>query len=138
MEQIPETFDWVTARAKCSAEQMFILLVERIESDVTLMRDRLDKARYVVTLNKVAADKVIVAKQYTEGGRAYGGRNVMLKRTHSGITVDRLTAHETEPQPLFEASVFLGPEGRCRYEVSGQALELWQISRKALEDLFFS
>jgi len=39
---------------------------------------------------------------------------------------------------LFEAKASLGFEGRCRYEVEGQPLELWQVSRKALEDLFFA
>lgn len=139
MESILETFDWVPARAKCSAEHMFTLLVARIESDVNAMQSCLDQSRYVLTLNKTAADRMIVAKQTVEGGRAYGGRNVMFKRTPSGVAVDTLTVHrETEPRPLFEATIALGPEGRCHYEVSGQPLELWQVSRKALEDLFFS
>lgn len=40
---------------------------------------------HVLSLNKVAADRVIVAKQHLEFGRPLGGKNVMFRRTQSGI-----------------------------------------------------
>jgi hypothetical protein len=78
-----------------------------------------------------------VAIEQIEGNFVFGGSGVMFKRTESGIVVDM----ETKGKPgrvLFEARAALGFEGRCRYEIDGQPLELWQISRRALEDLFFS
>jgi hypothetical protein len=136
MEKIPETFDWVDARAKCSTEQMFSLLVERVTSDVESMKARIGSS-HRLTFNRIADDKVIVANERIEGGFAFNGRNVMFQRTKGGIVVDT-EAQKGPGRALFTASVSLGPEGRCRYEVDGQPLELWQVSRKALEELFFS
>jgi hypothetical protein len=135
MDKAPEVFDWVTARAECSAPQMFLLLIERVESDVKAMQARLDSG-YQITVNKVADDKFIVSKRHNEGGFAFGGHAVVVERTTSGI-VAQLTNSQGTKQPFFSAKVLLGPDGRCRYEVSGEALELWQVSRMALEDLFF-
>jgi hypothetical protein len=139
MMEIPETFDWVPARAKCSAAEMFALLVMRIESDVTVRQDQLKNTNYVFSVKKIAADSVVVARQYIERGVSFRGRNVMFKRTPMGMAVDALVVdQETSPRPMFTASVSLGPEGRCRYVVDGQPLELWQVSQKALDGLFFN
>ena len=136
--KVPETFEWVPARAKCSAEQMFTLLGARIESDAVAMKEQLKNTNYQVGFKKVAADSFVVSKQYLESGFSFKGRNVLVKRTATGIAVDALDIQkESSPRPLFEASVSLGLDGICRYEFDGQPLELWQVSKKALEDLFF-
>jgi hypothetical protein len=135
MDKAPEVFDWVTARAGCSAPQMFILLTERPESDVRAMQVRLGSG-YQIKVNKVSDDKFIVSKLHNEGGFAFGGHAVVVERTTSGI-VAQLTNSQRTKQPFFAAQASLGPDGRCRYEVSGEEMELWQVSRKALEDLFF-
>lgn len=136
MDKVPEVFDWVTARGNCSVAQMFVLLAERIESDVKAMQAHLADSRQVLTFNRVADDKVIVSKQIKEGGFVFDPRNVSFERSQSGISV--FTAGKDGKRALFDANVSLGPEGRCRYEVGDQPLELWQVSRRALEGLFFS
>lgn len=137
MEKIPEVFDWVTARGECSVGRMFVLLMERVESDVAQMQALLDTKRRRLTFNKVADDKVIVANEQVGVGHVFGGTGVMFKRTPSGVVVDIKTRNGPE-RILFEARLSLGLEGRCRYEIDGHAVELWQVSRKAMEDLFFS
>lgn len=39
--------------------------------------------------------------------------------------------------PAFSAVPRLNEDGECRLEVQGERLQFWQVSRKALEDLFF-
>ena len=136
MKQVPEVFDWVTARVECSVGRMFVLLTERVESDVTLMQAHVDKARRRLTFNRVADARFIVAVEQIDGNHVFGGRGVMFKRTNSGIVVDMKVSNKPD-QVLFEAKAALSVEGKCHYEVAGQSLELWQVSRKALEDLLF-
>ncbi len=116
---------------------MFGLLMERVKSDVMAMQAYVDKTRRRIALNKIAGDRFIVAVEQIEGNQVFGGRGVMFKKTSSGIVVDAKGSNRAD-RALFEATVGLGVEGRCRYEVAGQSLELWQVSRKALEDLLFA
>ena len=137
IEQVPEVFDWVAARGQCSSPQMFLLLTERVKSDVALMKARLQNTNQTLTYTQVSDDAVVVAKERHEGGYMFGGRNVMLKRIPAGVQVDA-KASEGAEERMFVALVILSSDGRCRYEIDREPMELWQVSKRALENLFFS
>lgn len=139
-EIVPTTLDWVTERARCSPQRLFVLLAEVIDSDVKAVRDRKPQPNVEFTYARVNDSKVIVAKQEDWGkGIVNTTANVVFELTQTGIVVRRITAGSAgSEKQLFEARPALGVAGTCRLEVNGQPLELWQVSRKALEDLFFS
>ena len=42
-----------------------------------------------------------------------------------------------ERSPMFKAVARLQDDGRCRLEVDGAPVHVWQVSKRALEGLFF-
>ncbi len=130
MDQIPEIFDWVTARAKCSIDRMFALLVETVDSDVKAIKAAgSDGGGF--ELNRVSQSKVVVIRNDATGQTIEG---VVLEKTRNDIQIRKSEIHA---KPYIVAKVTLGPDGRCRFEVEGETLEPWQVSRRALEDFFF-
>src|SRR5687768_5027468 len=129
MEMAPETSDWVGARARCSTNHTFALLVETVDTDVKAMHGI---GNSLFELNRVAVSKIVVSRIATTGATI---ESVVFERTQTGVTIKK---SESSAQPFLVAKVAVGFDGRCRYEVGGQLLELWQVSQKALEDLFFS
>lgn len=133
-EKIPETLDWVTIRGKCSVEHLFGLLAETIDSDVKVMQERLKGSGLLLEYQMVSRSKIVVSKMSVAGG-FIAGPNVVFEFTSGGITA------QTNPdgKRLFLAKPsFSGITGKCKLEIDGQLLELWQVSRRGLEDLFFS
>jgi hypothetical protein len=132
MNQVPKTLDWVTARAECSVERLFRLLTETLDTDVKTMQARAPSGTRF-TLNALGGNKVVVAKVRGFGGGFMDGDNVVFETTPLGI-VARTGRADTQ---LFLAKPSLGLDGECHLEIDGQPHELWQVSRKALEALFF-
>ena len=56
-------------------------------------------------------------------------------REQDRITVNYVTNSNAEK--IFDASITLNNEGRCKLKVNEIELELWQVRRLALEKLFF-
>jgi hypothetical protein len=107
---------------------MFTLLVETVDADVKAMQAI---APDTVALNQPAPTKIVVVRK--EGTEPIAG--IVFERIATGVVVRESSQRATT---LFVAKLSLAADGRCRYEVDGTALELWQVSRRALEDLFFS
>lgn len=128
MKEVPQVFDWVTARSQCSALALFTMLVETVDSDVKAM-NALGRIR--VECNRITQTKVVVAR-LTDDGDATG--TVILERTQTGM---RARYGAPSEAPLFDAVPSLQDDGRCRYEIDQAPHELWQVSRRALEGLFF-
>jgi hypothetical protein len=63
---------------------------------------------------------------------------VTFERTDRGIVVSSANADGTTPS--FIATPDFADDGECRMRINDeeQLLELWQVSRRALETLFFS
>lgn len=132
MEEVPKTFDWVTARAECSLAHLFTLLTELMDSDVKNMQTRAPKGTQF-TFERLNDVKVVIAKLSGAGG-VHQSSNVVITLTPSSIAISSTgSARPTAflAKPSFHAN------GRCRLEVDGRPFELWQVSRMALEDLFF-
>ena len=65
MESVPKTLDWVTARAECSIERLFMLLTEVMDSDVKTMQARAPVGTQF-SLNQLTAAKIVIAKVTTD------------------------------------------------------------------------
>lgn len=125
--EVPEKFDWVTARSECNGEVMFSFLQETIEGDVESINKTLDDERHFYKCNH-DFNKITVA---------VGRRRTVFKLENSCISVNSFDAAGNK-EDLFKAKPHLLRDGSCKFEIiSGQPLELWQISRIALERMFF-
>ena len=131
---MPEaSFDWVTARAECSAEQMFARLFDRVQADAQAIQARCGGGLEIKFTRSTG--KFGVSKRYDTSQGVVGGEGVLFEMTADGVAVVRVNPDGVR-QTQFEASVQLDATGRCRY-VCQEPQELWQISRMALEPLFF-
>jgi hypothetical protein len=74
-------------------------------------------------------DKFVVTRVVDDDDE---GKNVVFELSSGVIAV-----REGPNRALFAARPRLSDEGECLLEVDGHLLRLWQISQKALEDLFF-
>lgn len=129
----PETFDWVRARAACSLERIFLVLSETAAGDVRAANElRPSRARFE---HKSLDRKFLVIRQEDAGGVTQAA-SVVFELQENGIAVRRITPARA-PEPIFTAKPSLTPEGECLLEVGRQQLRPWQVSRLALEDLFF-
>jgi hypothetical protein len=129
-ESVPKTLDWVKARTECSIERLFLLLIEVLRADVQSIQAR-SQGSTKYTLDVPTDSSAAVIKEEDMGGiRDRDG--VVFRRTTSGIV-----ARTAKNEVLFTAKPSLAINGDCRLEIDGQPLELWQVSRRALEPLFF-
>jgi hypothetical protein len=60
------------------------------------------------------------------------GRSVLFTVRGERINI------KTESVSEINATLTLNNDGDCRFKVNGQELQAWQLSRVALEDLFFT
>jgi hypothetical protein len=131
-----ESFDWVKTRAACSFEIVFRELTEVIDSDVK-RANSLNRPGLVFKVSAPADDKFIVSRTKDMSG-ILDSAVIVFELTRNEIKV-----RQAVPNPqaeLFTAKPVLTANGKCLLEISGQTepFELWQVSRKALDDLFFS
>ena len=132
--EVPKILDWVKARAECSVEHLFILLTEVVESDVKGIQERTE-ASVTFKMTRLTESKIVVSKAVDISGWV-DQVTVTFECTRLGIEV--YGANREGPRPMFTARPSFDAAGPCRLDVDGQTFELWQVSRKALEDLFFS
>jgi len=124
--------NWVGARKACSLPVMFLTLKELVQRDIGEIQGYA-RERFEM---KSHPNGFIVTKSWDAGGVQSGEATVFeLLPNGAGIRVkDSGTERE-----LFIATPELDRNGVCRLRVAGErdALELWQVSRKALETFFF-
>ena len=130
-------FDWVSTRSKCSLEQSFVLLSEIVDSDVKAA-NALKRRDVEFKINSEPTKKLVVIRDQDLGGM-HGFINVVFELRADKITVFIRKGGEFLPVPMFSFVPSLNEEGECLYRIEGEEaqLKLWQVSRKALEDLFF-
>jgi hypothetical protein len=133
MEPTPK-FDWVKARADCSLEEAFRFLVERLQFDVNSMNSR-PNATTKFKCAKKEEDRWFVSKAWDLDGRTDFADGVAFKLLGDGIRASRVVPPTEEP--LFLATPALTTAGECKLHIDGQPLELWEVSRKALDSLLF-
>jgi len=133
--EIPKTCNWVNRRAKCSAEQLFLLLVEVLDADAKDMQEMTNDKQLKFGVAKPAPSKAVVSRLRDFGGGMTDGDAVVFERTRTGtITATKQPKNER----IFEALPWLDDDGECRLRIGMKSFYLWQISRLALEELFFS
>jgi len=129
---IPKTYDWVSALATCSFDKQFDALLEVIEFDVnaanllgtsggrlSFYHDPAKAQKVIVSCDRVVAFDKVIFELAT-------GAIVVTSRDSAGKETKRFSA-----KPTFNV------QGECLLNVEGEDLRIWQVSRKALEDLFF-
>ena len=126
--------DWVKARAACSLKGVFQLLSEVVDSDVKAA-NALDRKDIKFTLNRGITGKLIVVRERDLGGFGESA-GIVFELLPSKITIAGAGLGD---KPLHTMTPYLNEEGECLLEVEGrpQPLRLWQVSRIALDDLFF-
>ena len=127
-------FDWVRERSKCCLSTVFNNLAEVLDSDVKTV-NALGRKGVRFETTRPQPSKLIVVRERDFTG-IIETDSVVFELTASRITaVQRNGAGN--PKSLFSASPNLTAEGNCVLEIDGTSLRLWQVSRLALEDLFF-
>ncbi|MGA3095215.1 MAG: hypothetical protein ABSF25_02075 [Bryobacteraceae bacterium] len=123
-------FDWVKARAACSLEVLFQQLRVAVKRDVDSMNAVLAQAgRPVQCQFGDFSNRFLVMIS----GNGFPMRRAEFALSPSGISVEV----DKPKQKTFSAIATLNPDGDCRLVVNNQELELWQVCRLGLEDLFF-
>jgi hypothetical protein len=136
-ETKPDSFDWVKARSECSIESVFQILKQVVTSNVesakTIFSKRSDVTFTVTSLDR----RFVVTREDSIGSGVKVGCHVTFALSNSAeITVTR-DATSVPSVSLFSAKPSFIQNGDCMLEVEGTPLKLWQVSRRALENLFF-
>ena len=122
-----EGFNWVKARSECSLKRAFQTLWEVVDSDV--------KTANALGFQAVGfhADfqhkKIIVTREENDDEV----RRVVFELSSAAIIV-----REGQSKEMFSAKPRLSEAGECMFQVGESLYKLWQISQRALEDLFFA
>lgn len=130
---LPSDFDWVTARAKCSAAEIF------------------------ESLRQLALGNVAQINTFRGGTNPQGprfkfsdadprkGRGFFVWDTFSATErravdfwlLDDVIRVEQSARTPIDATLTLNDDGQCRFKVGTDELDNWQLLRRALEWLFF-
>ena len=127
----PADFDWVTARAKCSAFDMFVRLRELAQRDAE-RRNVFPEATASTERFKFHDSEDRVKFAFSVWDRSGKTRRGTDFRLDGDVIRIQPTAGDA-----FEATVTLTDEGHCKLLVGNEVLDLWQVLRRALEPLFF-
>jgi hypothetical protein len=125
----PSDFDWVTARAGCSALNMFELL-------------KLEAAKNVEAIKAVTKTN---GNEMPLSVFDNGSSFAVTRRTFAGelgvrftLAQDEISVYGHRLDVSFTATLTLDDNGECRFLVDGTTLDRWQVLRRSLEPLFFT
>jgi len=132
-DNVPEDVDWVAAQARCNAASMFERLRARVRQDVQRrngMFDRNDGWKFAFHENR---DQFEVSRTVASGLTGVNaGAVVRFERAGPRIHVQG-----EDVDVDFITAVTLDVTGLCRFVVDEAIYSEWEISRMALEQLFF-
>ena len=127
-------FDWVTARAKCNVPDTFAALRARVA------RDALSATNCDSLPNVEVADgsehSFSASIPSDVQGVAADTVTFALNKHLGTIVVTRAQRGTSKPRSVFSATPHL-LDRRCLLKVDGEYLEIWDLSRRALEPLIF-
>jgi hypothetical protein len=137
MNQNDPTFDWVTARANCSASEVYRDFVLQIKHDVEIRNGALSGKERRHEVNFVfnggyQPTSVVVAAQ--TGGQYLAETRLaraIFTKIPEGISVEY-----TDGKTLV-GLLTLSQEGECRLKVDGVEYSFWQFRKLTLEPIFF-
>ena len=124
--EVPQMFDWVKAREKCTTHELYERLFHRVDVDCK-------------SYEKINPERINFGKEQDRFwvSRKEKGIVIVFYRKEECITVTSKDAQENETT-LFEVKPHLFDDVGCKFEIKNdKPLEAWQVSRRALEDLFF-
>jgi len=138
---IPSRLDWVEKRTRCSLRALFADLSSTVKSDIeSALRHQSSLRSAPLKLTADAFEHRLVVTAIWDLGNGAEEEAVVFRCVDNEdvIDVEYLTERNGKvPQRMFTATRRLSEDGRCVLAVGGQALELWQISRMALEEFLF-
>ena len=126
-ELVTGDIDWVSERAACSPAKIFEALKIDLANDVATRQALCSKGAFHEFSYIPKGTACIVLLQ---GNNLY--ESVVFSLTDKGISVKG-----GDGQPIFDATLTLSDDGRCRVKINGQERELWQMRKMALEKIFF-
>ncbi|MYN67919.1 MAG: hypothetical protein F4X11_23325 [Acidobacteria bacterium] len=119
-------FHWVTARSKCTPEELFGKLRDRVKGDVqTAVRVTGRKIEFSPTSNELFH----VARIKAGGNQTLAAVGFQLVGHQIVVIEQGGTSHAARAALQHGSCRLTDDDGRC--------FELWEFSRDALEDLFF-
>ncbi len=127
----PSSFNWVEARRICTPKLQFDLLAEEVKSNVECI-NKLESRNGAWTFERKPNEKITVAR-YVEN---FPDSSIVFRLSKEAIVVTRPDGHGNHT-PLFEAISRLLDDTSCKLEIDHVPVEIWQVSRRALESLFF-
>jgi hypothetical protein len=123
------TWDWVSARQACSIEAFFERLYLGTVKNVEVRNAQATPgAPWQLQVQQVDPSLFSVLRLLKYGATAV----VRVKRNRTEIRVDGQNI-----DVKFIGTVTMDDEGECRLLVDGQALDEWQVLKRAFESLFF-
>jgi hypothetical protein len=124
-----DNFDWVTAQAGCSVEQMFQKLLDGTRADVERRNaatfGRTDGWRFEFHDDDDGFEVVRVAGSSRAAIVTFHREGARIEITGDGIDVQ------------ITAIVGINPHGDCRYYVGEAEYLGWEVRKQALDLLFF-
>jgi len=128
MGAIPQNFDWVNARAKCSAEVVFTQLLAGVKSDVALIEQvRKMEPGTGFHVQPITAKRFEVFR--------IGTTNPTVAFFH--VDDKKIEIEDGGKGTTYAATLTINHEGRCKLRIGDEELEQWQVRHMALEALFF-
>jgi len=126
-KELPSDFDWVTARHRCSINQMLEALIVHARTNVETAKAINDQA--VIEFSAFGDSFTIMRNWW---GQKIGARVIVHGEQ---LEAQRFTANGNEP--VLAAAITLNNAGQCRWLVNGEELDHWQLSRRVLEPILF-
>ena len=124
----PDNFDWITARAECSAVTVFEKLKQLVQKDVHAINERHKGHGVFVKFISEHSNKFAVTATHE---RDFQKKTVDFTLANEEIVIKGVG------EQSFTVTVGLGGDGECRAKIDGQEYDLWQVRKRALEELFF-
>lgn len=134
MNQIDPNFDWVSARAKYSPENVLVSLKEQIESDV----ERRNGLRGAIELQYDVKFVFVAGSGAFRVSRTRMGEmleSATISCTREGIKVSY--GKEMNRAPI-ESSLTLSNDQECKLKIVDDEYSFWQFRKLALEPILFS
>lgn len=129
-------FNWIEARAGCTTAAVFAPLVRAVRRDVERI-DALDRRQGVIRRFVFNATDRDCTVERTPGGHQPAEAGVAVSLAQDGSLLIESVRPNHQRTAMFKAVARLQDDGRCRLVVDGAPVHVWQVSKRALEGLFF-
>jgi hypothetical protein len=119
--------DWVTKRSLCTFPNIFKTLKVQVEEDVKTRNDiRPNNSPYEFSMadNGDEFTVLLQAKDFQS--------SVIFSLSEHAIE-----ARDDKGTKMFVVTLTFSDQGECKLHIHDKELELWQVRRRALEELFF-